>query len=109
MIAKERQGAKVSKKYDSAKTPFQRILLSEHISQEKKDRLTMEYDALDPVKRWLNWKHYRMDYGNIPGIKPVALMPTMSSPKKSLLIKVSHNLGCPLTQIVFTAQAKKQT
>ena len=50
LIAKERQGAKVSKKYDSAKTPFQRILLSEHISQEKKDRLTMEYDALDPVK-----------------------------------------------------------
>ena len=50
LIAKERQGAKVSKKYDSAKTPFQRILLSEHISQEKKDRLTMEYNALDPVK-----------------------------------------------------------
>ena len=50
LIAKERQGAKVSKKYDSAKTPFQRILLSEHISQEKKDRLTKEYNALDPVK-----------------------------------------------------------
>ena len=49
LIAKERQGAKVSKKYDSAKTPFQRILLSEHISQEKKDRLTKEYNALDPV------------------------------------------------------------
>ena len=50
LIAKERQGAKVSKKYDSAKTPFQRILLSEHISQEKKDQLTKEYNALDPVK-----------------------------------------------------------
>lgn len=49
LIEKERQGAKVSKKYDSAKTPFQRILLSEHISQAKKDLLTMEYEALDPV------------------------------------------------------------
>jgi hypothetical protein len=49
LLAKERQGAKVSKKYDSAKTPFQRILLSEHISQEKKESLTVEYEALDPV------------------------------------------------------------
>jgi len=49
LIKKERQGAKVSKKYDSAKTPFQRILLSEHISQARKDRLTVEYEALDPV------------------------------------------------------------
>jgi hypothetical protein len=50
LIEKERQGAKVSKKYDSAMTPFQHILLSEHINQQKKDRLTMEYVALDPVK-----------------------------------------------------------
>jgi len=49
LLAKERQGAKVSKKYDSAKTPFQRILLSEHVSQEKKESLTVEYEALDPV------------------------------------------------------------
>lgn len=49
LLEKERQGAKVSKKYDGAKTPFQRILLSEHISQEKKESLTSEYEALDPV------------------------------------------------------------
>ncbi len=46
---KERCGAKVSKKYYSAKTPYQRVLLSEHISQAKKDSLTAEYRALDPV------------------------------------------------------------
>jgi len=49
LIKKERQGAKVSKKYDNAKTPFQRVLLSEHISKEKKNLLTKEYEALDPV------------------------------------------------------------
>jgi len=49
LLEKERQGAKVSKKYDRAKTPFQRILLSEHISQAKKDSLTTEYKTLDPV------------------------------------------------------------
>lgn len=49
LMKKERVGAKVSKKYDRAKTPFQRLLRSEHISQEKKDLLTIEYEALDPV------------------------------------------------------------
>ncbi len=41
--------SKIEKKYDSAKTPFQRILLSEHICKEKKDLLTVEYKTLDPV------------------------------------------------------------
>ena len=49
LIEKERCGAKVSKKYDSAKTPYQRVLLSEHISQANKDSLTREYEAIDPV------------------------------------------------------------
>jgi len=43
-------GAKVSKKHDLAKTPYQRPLLSEHITQERKDALTSEYGATDPVK-----------------------------------------------------------
>lgn len=49
LLEKERRGAKVSKKYDSAKTPFQRILLSDQICQAKKDSLTLEYETLDPV------------------------------------------------------------
>ncbi len=50
LIEKERRGAKVSKKYDKAKTPYQRILRSEHIHQAKKDALTQEYQSLDPVE-----------------------------------------------------------
>ena len=49
LLEKERRGAKVSKKYDSAKTPFQRVLLSEHVEQPTKNLLTQEYEALDPV------------------------------------------------------------
>jgi hypothetical protein len=49
LIEKERCGAKVSKKYDPAKTPYQRVLLSEHISQTNKDSLTREYESIDPV------------------------------------------------------------
>ena len=50
LVKKERDGAKVSKKYDTAKTPYQRVLLSRHVSQANKDLLTREYDALDPVQ-----------------------------------------------------------
>ena len=39
----------MSKRYDLAKTPFQRVLQSEHIDQSTKDLLTKEYEALDPV------------------------------------------------------------
>jgi hypothetical protein len=49
LLEKERRGAKVSKKYDTAKTPYQRILLSDQICQEKKDWLTVAYQTLDPV------------------------------------------------------------
>ena len=49
LLEKERRGGRVSKKYDSAKTPFQRILLSDQICQAKKDTLTLEYETLDPV------------------------------------------------------------
>ena len=49
LIEKERQGGKVLKKYDSAKTPFQRILLSEHVNLEQKKLLTTKYESLYPV------------------------------------------------------------
>jgi len=49
LLEKERQGAKVTKRYDLAKTPYRRVLLSEHVPQEKKNTLTDEYEALDPV------------------------------------------------------------
>ena len=49
LLSKERLGSKVSKKYDKAKTPYQRVLQSKHISKQKKNSLTEEYNRLDPV------------------------------------------------------------
>jgi len=40
LLEKERIGAKVSKKYDDAKTLFQRVLLSEYINQSRKSPRT---------------------------------------------------------------------
>jgi len=49
LIDKIRKGSKTVKKYDKAKTPYQRILTCEHISQKTKDELTEQYENLDPI------------------------------------------------------------
>lgn len=49
LIAKERHGAKVAKKYDGARTPYQRLLAAGVIGAEERQRLASVYQALDPV------------------------------------------------------------
>lgn len=50
LIYKERHGAKVTKRYDKAQTPCQRLLSSLNISKEIKKDLQKQYDNLDPLK-----------------------------------------------------------
>ena len=47
---KTRINGKIHRKYEEAKTPYQRVLESEEISQEKKDELTKIYDKLNPAE-----------------------------------------------------------
>lgn len=49
LISKKRDGAKVTKKYDKAKTPYQRLLLSPHLTDDEKQRLKNQYNTLDPL------------------------------------------------------------
>jgi hypothetical protein len=49
LIAKTRTGAKVTKKYDTAATPYQRVLARPDIDQQVKDRLTAQYQGLNPA------------------------------------------------------------
>ena len=49
LIEKKRVDGKVKKVYDTAQTPYQRLLASGDVSQENKDRLTALYQTLDPV------------------------------------------------------------
>ncbi len=50
LIAKERIGNKISKRYDTAKTPYQRVLEREDISIEAKTRLMNSYVQLNPAQ-----------------------------------------------------------
>jgi len=49
LVNKIKNGSKTIKKYDKAKTPYQRILTCEHIQHEVKEKLTEQYKKLDPI------------------------------------------------------------
>jgi hypothetical protein len=50
LLEKHRNGAKVHKKHDKARTPYQRILESTQVSESAKAVLTEKYQTLDPVE-----------------------------------------------------------
>lgn len=50
LLAKERVNSKIKKKHSEPMTPYQRILVSEHISDAKKEMLTQQYQQLDPFE-----------------------------------------------------------
>ncbi len=50
LISKERIGGKIHRKYDSAKTPYQRVMESKEVSKEKKEELKKIYQSLNPAE-----------------------------------------------------------
>lgn len=49
LVAKERGGAKVIKRYDQAKTPYQRLLDAPDVSDDRKQALREAYQTLNPI------------------------------------------------------------
>ena len=49
LVGKSRHGAKVHKVYDTAQTPYQRLLKSGVLTEEKRQELAAIYGALNPV------------------------------------------------------------
>ena len=50
LVAKTRRGAKVTKRFDRARTPYQRVLDSSDVDEEAKDRLRATYLSLNPAQ-----------------------------------------------------------
>ncbi len=48
LLGKERIGSKTRKRYDSPKTPYQRVMESTHIARKTKIRLTAQFRSLNP-------------------------------------------------------------
>lgn len=50
LVSKRREGAKVIKRYDTARTPYQRILADRNIPKKVKTELTRQYRTLNPAQ-----------------------------------------------------------
>ncbi len=50
LLEKWREGSQVKKRYDTPKTPYQRVLDSQDVSPSAKARLTRQYKKLNPAK-----------------------------------------------------------
>jgi len=50
LVEKQRNGAKVKKRYDKAKTPYQRVLDAPEVADEAKERLRQLYSSLNPAE-----------------------------------------------------------
>lgn len=50
LVEKTRRGAKVTRRHDRARTPYQRIIASPHVAQDAKEALTRLYLTLNPAQ-----------------------------------------------------------
>lgn len=50
LISKERIGGHIKRKYGRAKTPYHRLIESDQISEEEKEKLTAIYQSLNPAE-----------------------------------------------------------
>ena len=50
LVAKQRVGAKVRKRYDTAQTPYQRVLASGALAQDARLALKQQFEALNPAE-----------------------------------------------------------
>jgi len=71
LIEKERVGSRIIKRYGKAKTPYQRLMESDQISQEVKVRLKNTYDQLNPaaLKRNIDFKLKQIKSNNFIDLK----------------------------------------
>lgn len=62
LVEKKRVGTKIVKKYDQARTPYQRLLENKEFPETEKDKLKMVYAKLNPaeLKRSLDRKIYKI-------------------------------------------------
>ena len=50
LVSKERQGAKVRKRYDVARTPYERLCVSGVLEPSKREALEILYQSLNPIR-----------------------------------------------------------
>lgn len=100
LLNKIRKGSKTIKRYDTAKTPYQRVIESKHIEQQAKDKLTAQYNSLDPIALLEQIKKLQQQLWNLAWKEPVL------SAQEKLIIDVENQQDNPL-ELKFYHRSKK--
>jgi len=69
---KVRRGSRVTKRYDRAQTPYQRVLASAHLPEDLKQRLRRQYESLNPAQLYRNLCHLQEELFRLNARKPSA-------------------------------------
>jgi hypothetical protein len=77
LIFRERVGGRIRKRYDSPKTPYERLIESPYISEETKEELKALYEKLNPAELFRRVKGCQMRLyaenfrkrGEVPSVK----------------------------------------
>jgi hypothetical protein len=73
LVSKTRVDGKTRKVYDTAQTPYQRMLASPHVSDAAKQKLTEEYENINPVVLYQRIEGKLRKLWEVHAIRPAAL------------------------------------
>jgi transposase InsO family protein len=65
LLVKSRNGSKVYRRYDHAKTPYNRIIDSNQVNDTNKSALRVQYAELDPVLLFQQLKQLQLELGGL--------------------------------------------
>ena len=84
LVGKERHGAKLTRHYDTAKTPYQRVLASDAIAAAAKERLTALFLTLNPAA--LQREIHRLQSALMEPAKDEPFSPLTQKPRRPIVL-----------------------
>ena len=92
LISKKREGGRVRKKYDQARTPCQRVLTEESVPEEVKQELKAQFESLDPVALLQEIARLQDQLWQHAHIKPLIITQPVSLNGSESLLAVGHTV-----------------
>jgi hypothetical protein len=87
LLSKERDGARVRKKYDPAQTPYRRVLAAANMTNKKKEQFKREYESFNPAELKRQITRLQNELIALAANKRMAQQPHPYNKEKSLVPK----------------------
>jgi hypothetical protein len=109
LMEKKRNGSKVSKKYDTAQTPYQRVLAAPEVCELVKTELRQQFESLDPVDllaRVENLQDALWRYANQAQPLEEAKLPIVGQPRRTR--KPPKAPPAPISPVAYDDRVKRR-